>query len=289
MGARCAISLAAAAAVLRLAGASAWDDNDFDEAASQWLPNRTELAAPCSRSVTRAVRLKLDSEILRTVRRSKVSLPSGCLLDPARDMYSVQEKAKRRRESGYPDVTWKCSMCGKIFKSEYYLDLHMERQHADLLVRNGVCFADYCEAFEVCQPGRRWREAQADCNSSALSEAKHHCEKAVSSCFPLAEESTRRLHAQFSRHHCQVIDCTIRAERRRAEVEEMVPVLVILVLVALVGFLFFHIVKQSVDSSDDIIQFLLEAGIIANGCARRLVRVNDQRRQAMGLPRNRAV
>jgi rubredoxin len=41
---------------------------------------------------------------------------------------------------------WRCGLCGKVFKSEQYIDAHLVRRHTDSLpAAGGTCLAEYCD------------------------------------------------------------------------------------------------------------------------------------------------
>ena len=89
----------------------------------------------------------------------------------------------------------------------------------DTVPANGVCLADYCEMFEVCDGNQRGQQRQRmrdpQCDEAGLQAARRRCEAALRDCLPLDEEVTRKLHGHLSRHWCQSIDCRIRAEKQK--------------------------------------------------------------------------
>ena len=59
--------------------------------------------------------------------------------------------SNRKKPGGGYTSNWTCGYCGKQFKNEYYLDMHLENAHMDQIQPNRtVCLADYCEIFDVC-------------------------------------------------------------------------------------------------------------------------------------------
>uniref|UniRef100_A0A7S0AAX7 C2H2-type domain-containing protein n=1 Tax=Pyrodinium bahamense TaxID=73915 RepID=A0A7S0AAX7_9DINO len=247
---------------------------------------RTEPTHPCSRSVARSVRKQLEKEILRPAARAGLeSWPQSCPLDPARDLYAQHEQQKHRKRGG--SSLWTCGICGKAFRSEHYLDLHLERKHMNSTPAGGVCLADYCEIFEVCHGDhrfrRRSREDQLACNSTHLAKVRQRCDDALARCFPLSDEAARKLHAQFSRQWCQVLNCTIREERRKEHYSDPMPVVVLLILIILICFIVFSIVVCCVDYSDDILQFLVDSRIASTDFVRKLVRARERTRESIGM------
>jgi hypothetical protein len=249
---------------------------------------RTEMRHPCSRVVSRSVRKSLELEVLRPANKAGFKdWPQGCPLDPARDLYGGQEKNKtRKRGTG---TLWTCGYCGKKFKTEHYLDLHMERKHAKELPVSGVCLADYCEMFEVCNGDTRFNKRRSknfECNNDTMAEARQRCDTAINKCFPLGEEKSRKMSAQLSKTWCRILDCAIRAEQRSEHHSELMPVIVILIFIVLICFIFFSIVVCCVDYSDDIIQWMADSGILNARWMKRLIKVRDSTRSAAGVDRH---
>jgi len=254
---------------------------------------RTEPQHQCSRSVSRAVRKVLDKEVLKLATKAGMSTwPEGCPLDPAKDLYAGHEKQKSRRSPGSPGISWTCGICGKAFKNEHYLDLHFENKHMNETPAEPVCLADYCEAFEVCHGEQRWKpryNKDGACDDKALAKARHLCEDAMVNCFPLDKPESRLLHAQLSRHWCQVLDCRIREEKKKENDSTLIPVIVLMILIVLIGFIVFSIVVCCVDYSDDVIQFLVDSKLASTGFAKGLVKARETTKQAVGQDRTKRI
>lgn len=158
---------------------------------------------------------------------------------------------------------------------------------------DGVCLAEYCEVFEVCHgasPAPRQKIGEQEiCQPEALANARKLCEEAVSQCFPFSSEVTRRLHGEILRKWCNVLDCKIRAERRKDEQSQMMPVIVLLILIVLVGFLMFSLMVCCVDYSEDIFAFMQDSGLSSFGCIKRLVQTRETTRQAVGMDRTKCI
>jgi len=254
---------------------------------------RTELQHKCSRQISRSVRKQLEKEVLRVATREGVAnWPMRCPFDPSRDLYGHHEKQKHRKRGAANQ--WTCGICNKVFRSEHYLDLHLERKHMSDAPRNGVCLADYCEIFDVCGGDGKFRrrvrhDASFECDNSSLAVARERCENAMAKCFPLDNQDARKLHAQFSRHFCQVLDCRIREERHREHHSDLMPVVVLLILVVLVCFIVFTVVVCCVDYSDDIFQFLVDSRLASTESVKGFVRARDKTRATMGMDRTRRI
>jgi hypothetical protein len=102
----------------------------------------SSLSSICSRELSRKVRKYIEKEITPMI--SLNELPETCQLNPKYDMYILQEKSKKEIEKG----DWKCNICNKHFKNEYYIDKHMDNKHNDkLLNTSSICLADLCSIF----------------------------------------------------------------------------------------------------------------------------------------------
>mmetsp|Transcript_11328 Transcript_11328/g.26085 ORF Transcript_11328/g.26085 Transcript_11328/m.26085 type:complete len:293 (-) Transcript_11328:26-904(-) len=280
----------------RLAKAAAWflllplcSPDRLHAAAKDPVPPRTEMKHQCSRVLSRKVRKAVEKEVVRLAAKAGLDTwPAGCPFDPQLDLYGSHEKQKQRKRPGSTSAQWTCGFCGKIFKSEHYLDLHMETKHMNETPANGACLADYCEIFELCDPpqsSKSSKDAAGDdgCSPALLAEAKTRCEDALMQCFPLQQEASRKVHAQLSKHFCQSLDCRIRAEKKREHDLVMVPVIVLLVFVLLVCFLFFSAVVCCVDYSDDILLWMKDSGLASASSVKKIMKGRDTVRATAGL------
>jgi len=254
---------------------------------------RTELSHPCSRLVSRNVRKQLEKEVLGPSTRAGIKAwPLNCQFDPALDLYAGQERQKQHKRGA--KQPWTCGLCGKQFKSEHYLDLHLERKHMNETPRSGVCLADYCEMFEACDAGfvegrRTAAQGNGSCDDAALTGHRSRCEEAMARCFPLGGgEASRGMHARLSRQWCGVMDCRLREEQRRHSGEHL-PVAVLLIFMAFACFLAFCLAVTCVDNSDDILAALLESRLASAQCVRRVRRARETTRVSVGMERTRQI
>eukprot|EP00928_Gymnodinium_smaydae_P055163 TRINITY_DN3875_c0_g3_i1.p2 TRINITY_DN3875_c0_g3~~TRINITY_DN3875_c0_g3_i1.p2 ORF type:complete len:401 (-),score=83.88 TRINITY_DN3875_c0_g3_i1:33-1235(-) len=265
-------------------------------------PPRTELSHRCSRAISRATRKEIENEVIKPATKVGVlTWPKGCRLDPALDMYAYQEKQKqKKRGSGTPQTshssTWTCGICGKQFKNEHYLDLHMERRHMNTTPRDAVCVADYCEAFDTCNKvdvdrpvGRSAKKPTTPCNQTQLLELREQCHETLAGCLSLTEAEPRLLHAKLSRHFCQSLDCDIRSEKLKEQQNEPMPAVVIMILILLAFFVCFFIMVCCVDYSDEIVQWLVETGFSSRSSAKQMVKSREAARKAAGLDRTKCI
>eukprot|EP00397_Hematodinium_sp_SG-2012_P057202 GEMP01071278.1.p1 GENE.GEMP01071278.1~~GEMP01071278.1.p1 ORF type:complete len:194 (+),score=22.56 GEMP01071278.1:159-740(+) len=117
---------------------------------------QTQLTHTCSRSIAREVRRKVDDDFVKGPLRvhgiSDYVLPDNCPFKEQNDIWHYHESQKRRKRVN-GQLTWECSICGKKFKSEHYLDVHMEAKHMNEATGN-VCLANYCVVFDLCEDSR---------------------------------------------------------------------------------------------------------------------------------------
>ena len=81
----------------------------------------------CSRERSRHARAVLDEFFHPVVDKNRFELPPACPFARAKDMYREHERHKEvvRR------TQYKSLYSDKTFKSEYYVDKHMDNRHAD--------------------------------------------------------------------------------------------------------------------------------------------------------------
>ena len=99
----------------------------------------------CDREMSRHVRIFIQHNIYPQLSVKPEELPKACALHPDNYIYADQESHKHEESR----MDWKCSHCGKHFKTEFYLDKHMHNAHPDLL-REGagnMCPASLCPIF----------------------------------------------------------------------------------------------------------------------------------------------
>ena len=63
-----------------------------------------------------------------------MSISHHCPLHPSNDRLRQHEEHKQ----AVTQYQWKCALCGKMFRSESYIDLHLERKHHDTLPTNST-------------------------------------------------------------------------------------------------------------------------------------------------------
>ena len=165
----------------------------------------------CSRERSRHARAVLDEFFFPVVLdKNRFALPPNCPFDRAKDMYLEHERHKEvvRR------TQWKSTYSDKVFRSEYYVDKHMDNRHMDKIPPGAdVCLADYCDVLQCDEHqgyrhpdtrrktggggvhhhnhhggggGGRGRHGGGDgrCNEEKLKGVRHFCEVLMNRCFP---------------------------------------------------------------------------------------------------------
>jgi hypothetical protein len=90
---------------------------------------RTDLPAfdaSCSRRLSREAASIVESDFLTPAAVRGVPVTPTCPLLPDRNRYARHEAAKREVRYGQ----WGCGICGKTFRGEWFMDLHLDSRHA---------------------------------------------------------------------------------------------------------------------------------------------------------------
>ncbi len=165
----------------------------------------------CDRPRAREARDIIRTEVVALATKLGVELSRECPLHSDHDHVLGHEHHK----SAISMFQWKCGYCGKLFRSERYLDMHLERKHSDLLPKNAsVCLGDFCDILRC----RSWvAEVQAQRHLPEYAHA-HHQQGEASGTAPRCKEH-RALDAR--RHFCQHLmhDCFTGADVSHAVFE----------------------------------------------------------------------
>lgn len=257
---------------------------------------RTELQNPCSRPISRLVRKELEKQVLKPRDKGRMgNWPLGCPFNPEADLYEKHEKSKKKRSGSNGGCT--CTVCGKVFKSEHYIDLHLERRHMDIAPSNGTaaCLADHCEMFELCGKEEKRKgtyskkPASVECSNQTMAVARERCTNTMRQCFPLDVPANRDSYARHTREFCQVLDCHIREEHRKALKGDHLPVVVLIVMIIFIFGVVFLLMVSCVDYSDDILSWLRGVGLLSDDTLKTARAARDQGRKAIGFEHHRGV
>ena len=126
-----------------------------------------------------------------------VDLSPGCPLRPERDMFLEHERHKER----LPGDKWRSTYAGKVFRSEYFVDLHMDNRHMDKVPPGAdVCLADLCDVLRCDdyylryypRRGRYKVREGAFCSEDRMAEARVQCRALMDECVPQAGARLRQ-------------------------------------------------------------------------------------------------
>jgi len=270
---------------------------------------RAPLKNKCSRPASRRVRQKLETELLtKAAQVGQTTWPLGCRLDPAKDLWKNHDDHTIKKRG--PIAPFTCGFCGKVFKTHYYLDLHMERNHMNETPPDGICLAEYCHLFDVCEKPEesetfkvqkksatlqesakyhykkhkkhRKHKFLKTCNNATMDKAKKLCYDTMYKCLPFENEATRQLSGEFSRHFCSTLDCELRAEHLFDDSEPL-PVLVHLLWMLAFSGIAFAIVVSIVRNSEEIIAFLSRYRLASPTTIKKITKTTERAREQLGM------
>lgn len=157
-------------------------------------------AEGCSRDLSRQARAIVRQKVAGV--GLDVDMPLACAFHPSRDKYLDQEQHKsvvRRHQ-------YKCDYCGKIFRTEDYLDDHMERRHDDKVTEDAtVCLGDFCDILNCTGYNKLHPEP---CQKTAMAKRRFHCGAIFHKCFPPEHSKEMNdLHGLFLDKICAPLTC----------------------------------------------------------------------------------
>lgn len=142
----------------------------------------------CDAEKSRRVRKVIQDALLPLT--GKVGFPSDCPLQEKRDLWKTYEQHKNKKRRS----RWSCGYCGKTFRTESYLDLHMVHRHVNEANPDAdVCLADWydvlhVESYEkIMSYDHRYRsspETYKICKRKESNERKEACKKLATLCYP---------------------------------------------------------------------------------------------------------
>ena len=177
----------------------------------------------CSRERSRHARGVVTEALGPLAGAAGVDLKRGCPLRPERDMYLEHEQHKER----LPGDKWRSTYAGKVFRSEYFVDLHMDNRHMDKVPPGAdVCLADFCEVLRCDdyytryypRQGKQYTPRQGLCREGLMAEARRECRALLEACVPEGP----RLRQFLEVHLCDNLTCQ-RAARALPELMHHLP------------------------------------------------------------------
>ncbi|KAL3920887.1 MAG: hypothetical protein SGPRY_005092, partial [Prymnesium sp.] len=164
-----------------------------EEYLSDVYPLYDESSLPaCHRPSAREARKLCKSMLLPLARSMGAEMSPSCPLHEWSDRLLEQEKKKL----AYSMTNWKCEICGKSFRSEHYIDLHLDRKHMHMLPANATtCLGDFCDILRcpswVTTMRAQMKEDPSSCQESVLEGRRHFCRHLMHECFHADESIVR--------------------------------------------------------------------------------------------------
>ncbi|CEM13784.1 unnamed protein product [Vitrella brassicaformis CCMP3155] len=230
-----------------------YSKSDKQRPAAPRYHTKEESPVGCSRAVSRWVRAALHEYIVPQAKKVVgFKWPPKCGMDPDHDYYHYQESQKVKLKSGH----YQCSLCKKLFRTEYYIDVHMDTRHPDSINNATHCLADLCEVFDVCNgPPHRRRKPTSVCDEHKLEAAHELCDREVTRCFPLSS-TARLLHVDVRRRYCSHLNCKDWLERHRSLHQEtshtVVVAVAVIVMVVVLGFVAMCLLQVGEPVDEDV-------------------------------------
>jgi hypothetical protein len=236
---------------------------------------------PCDYALGRKTRAEIQRVITKRVQAvvGDYEYPAKCRLAAANDKLLPHEKHKKRRYQGKAEGEFECLYCKKRFKSEKYLDLHMERHHSTE-VNGTTCLANFCDVFGTC-PGGAFAKGK-ECNATRAIAAKHLCNDIMLECFP-ATSTAKALLAEMRRSLCGMLDCNARSmegEEKDQRHTDLVVVIVLFCFIVLFGAGSMLVIYEN---GDEVLMWLnsLSAGTIFGENVARVTRALVRQRSTL--------
>jgi len=166
----------------------------------------------CSRSLARRGRALVERDVFQRLHpefKAMEWLPRSCPLWPGNDVLLEQEMHKEKLSRG-SSHDWHCKICGKKFRSEFFLDRHLDHKHThgghrtdgNDTTNTMHCPAENCALFGGCFGGpltHRFDSAEEDdavmrtmqswlrshaCSTADMPKVRQKCRSVLSQCFP---------------------------------------------------------------------------------------------------------
>lgn len=142
-------------------------------------------AIVCDRPSAREARRILRTVLEPYAHSLGATLSPSCPLSAQSDHLLPHEALKH----AMTQHQWRCNKCSKLFKSEHYIDLHLERKHPELLRNTSAesCLGEFCDLLQCPSWVNRLRhEAQMrprPCKPGELDARRHFCQHLMHDCF----------------------------------------------------------------------------------------------------------
>ncbi len=180
----------------------------------------------CSRLSSRLVRSFLVKDVFPRLPFPPEALPEACQLNPRFDRYRFQEGNKTEVTRG----DFQCKLCGKHFRTEFYLDKHMHNKHQNILQGgdHGICLGDLCPIFGCSSQDdsnfhinyragktnrgprelldeNKFFQLDESCTTASLEKQQFLCDAMIRKCFSGLVDTS--LQKQFKKNICGELEC----------------------------------------------------------------------------------
>merc|ERR1712087_1000605 len=166
----------------------------------------------CSRPLSREARELIKTRVLAAAAAAGVQIIEQCPLHPTHDEWLSRQERHKTYLAGQ---LWRCEFCSKTFKTERYLDDHLDRQHAPPLHNSSnVCVADFCDilgcAGWIAAEKKKAFNRPASCSPRTLDARRQMCQHMFHDCISQTTPAATSLFAHLDAQLCQPITCLLR-------------------------------------------------------------------------------
>ncbi|KAL1514616.1 hypothetical protein AB1Y20_003710 [Prymnesium parvum] len=169
----------------------------------------------CNRAAAREARKEVRDMLIPLVKSYGARMSPVCPLHKEHDRLLGHESQKKALTIS----NWRCEICGKSFRSEHYIDMHLDRKHLDTLPHTATtCLGDFCDILRC--PGwvngvkARLRENPADCDERELEARRHYCQHLMHDCFAHLNETGHALFESLDSQLCSALTCKWQLQLR---------------------------------------------------------------------------
>jgi len=164
--------------------------------------------ASCSRSLSREARSILNNNLVPFAQQLGAEIATACPFHTDHDHLLQHEQVKQP----ITQWQWRCGLCGKVFKSEQYIDAHLERRHKATLpaVTGATCLADYCDILRCPSWVSSLRHNSLTCRPAELDSRRAFCQHLMHDCFVTHTDGSDLHHAfeTIEEHFCEPLSCS---------------------------------------------------------------------------------
>ncbi len=154
---------------------------------ASWLVVRCVLAAwacaglaaasthECPRTEASQAKAIVGGAVVPAAAAAGLRLSAACPFHPSKSVHARQNRHKALEPQGF----WRCGFCKKQFRSEAFLDRHMDlRHHAEVDANTTVCLGDFCDILGCPAAGHHHddhdHEGDHGSDQEAPRDAAHH-------------------------------------------------------------------------------------------------------------------